>query len=148
MSSDCAAVRRRYALRLGYAGLIPFIALSVLCLLSAGKLQQQATEALIAYGAVIISFLGAWHWSMAIHGTGRDAALARMLYAVSPALMGWSAMLLPQSYGLVLIIAGLLITVIADRHWQVTFSWYLTLRRRLTFIATISVALALVSMLR
>ena len=46
---------------LGYGGLIPFAALAALAL---GSSQSAAwIHALIAYGAVILSFVGALHWA-------------------------------------------------------------------------------------
>ena len=138
----------RNALLLGYAGLIPFVTLSAVVLLVDGDLQLLAGRALIAYGAVIISFLGAWHWSVAINKGGNYASLARMGFAVTPALLGWLAILLPFSYGMALVITGLLIACVADGRWQTTApSWYRRLRQRLTLVATASMTAAVFSQL-
>ena len=139
---------QRYALWLGYAGLIPFVTLATLALLADGELQQLAGTALIAYGAVIISFLGAWHWSAAINHGGDSASPARMVFAVTPALLGWLAILLPFSYGMALVITGLLMACVADGRWQTTApSWYRRLRQRLTLVATASMTAAVFSQL-
>ena len=139
---------RRRALAMGYAGLIPFVTLSVLVLSATGELEVLAGRALIAYGAVIISFLGAWHWSVAINQGGASARLLRMVYAVTPALLGWVAILLPFSYGMALIITGLLLACIADSRWQTSVpGWYRQLRQRLTLIATASMSAAVFSLL-
>jgi len=127
---------------LGYAGLIPFVTLAALPLFFQGDVQSQTGTALIAYGAVIISFLGACHWSAAIIDSNNDNVASRMLFAVSPALLGWLAVLLPLPYGFMLIITGLLITLIADSHWSYGPAWYAALRRRLTWIATLSLSFA------
>ena len=138
----------RNALLLGYAGLIPFVTLAAVVLLVEGELQLLAGRALIAYGAVIISFLGAWHWSVAINQGGNYASLARMGFAVTPALLGWLAILLPFSYGMALVIAGLLMACVADGRWQTTApSWYRRLRQRLTLVATASMTAAVFSQL-
>ncbi len=147
LASHSAPEWRRNAALLGYTGLVPFVVLAAFALFPVGNLEQQAREALIAYGAVIISFLGAWHWYAAIHHGGAHATLARMSFAVSPALLGWIATVLPQSYGMALVIAGLLITCIADGRVQDIHPWYRLLRRRLTLIASASMTVAVFSQL-
>ncbi|MGB5540214.1 MAG: DUF3429 domain-containing protein [Gammaproteobacteria bacterium] len=139
---------RRQAYRLGIAGLIPFLLLSVLCLFLSGELRQQAGQALVAYGAVIAAFLGAWHWGAATAAENRPAVAARMLFAVTPALLGWLATLLPLFYGLMLVIATLLLAWFADRHWIEGHAWYLALRKRLTFVASLGLAIAAISVLQ
>lgn len=139
---DDQPVRRRQAKILGYAGLVPFVGLALLHLFIQDDTQVQAGKALVAYGAVIISFIGAWHWGAAISGDGRDDTARRMLFAVSPALLGWLAILLPLVYGLLLIISGLLLTLLADSYWSSSHAWYHTLRVRLTLVATLSLSFA------
>ena len=138
----------RHASWLGYAGLIPFVTLAALALVSNGDLQLQSRGALIGYGAVIISFLGAWHWYAAIERGGDSASLSRMVFAVSPALLGWAALLLPHAYGMALVLTGLLITCVVDGRWMSgSPTWYRLLRRRLTVVATISMTSAVFSLL-
>ena len=139
---------RRYARLLGYAGLIPFVSLTAAVIFAHGDLQQLAGRALIAYGAVIISFLGAWHWAAAITRGGDSASLPRMGYAVTPALLGWVAILLPFSWGVALVISGLLMACLADGRWQTGApAWYRQLRQHLTLIATASMTAAVLSLL-
>lgn len=80
---------------LGYAGLIPFVA-SVLAIVTLdGEARQFAVRALVAYGAVILSFLGAVHWGLLLRQA--DAATpARLVIGVLPSLAGWAALLLLQ----------------------------------------------------
>ena len=141
------AETRRLAAWLGYAGLVPFVSLAALALLSGAEIQLLARDALIAYGAVIVSFLGAWHWYACIDGDVRHAVVARMTFAVSPALLGWAAMMAPQSWGMALVLTGLLMTCIADGRWQGAHEWYQTLRRRLTLVASASMTAAVFSLL-
>ena len=56
-----------FALRLGYAGLIPFLggALLVWLVWPQMPMHAYATMALSAYAAVIVSFLGGIHWGIA-----------------------------------------------------------------------------------
>ena len=146
-ASNMDTTSRRAAGWLGYAGLIPFVGLAALALATGDEIQQQAREALIAYGAVIISFLGAWHWYACVDGRVRTAVAAKMTFAVTPALLGWAAMLAPQSWGMALVLTGLLLTCIADGRWQGAQDWYRTLRRRLTVVASTSMTAAVFSLL-
>jgi hypothetical protein len=98
----------------------------------------------VSYGAVIISFLGATHWGVAITRVNTPRATSRMLFAVLPALFGWIAMLLPQATGLFVILVSLGAIYFVDRCWGELHDRYLSLRRRLTLVASISVALVLI----
>ena len=144
---DKGSVVRIQANTLGFAGLIPFLALAALPLVFRDAIALQAGRALIVYGAVIISFLGACHWSAAvIHDNNPDVA-GRMLFAVSPALLGWLAVLVALPLGFALIITGLLLTLVADSHWPYGPAWYATLRRRLTSIAILCLSFAILTTL-
>jgi hypothetical protein len=90
---------------LGYAGLIPFVA-SVLAIVTLdGEARQFAVRALVAYGAVILSFLGAVHWGLLLRQA--DAAgPARLLIGVLPSLAGWAALLLPDRHALALLVVA------------------------------------------
>ncbi|NNJ93558.1 MAG: DUF3429 domain-containing protein, partial [Halobacteria archaeon] len=88
------------------------------------------------------------HWYAAIELGGNSATLARMSFAVSPALLGWLAILLSHPYGMALVITGLLMTCVADGRWRATSRpWYRQLRQRLTLIATASMTAAVFSQL-
>ena len=54
------------ALSLGLWGAVPFLVLSVLSIFVDDLWGVNVESALIAYGAVILSFLGGVHWGMAI----------------------------------------------------------------------------------
>ncbi len=134
--------------RLGYTGLIPFVALAAMYLGLGGEIQQEIGRALVVYGAVIISFLGAIHWGAVIYGVDTTNPTRRMLFSVLPALLGWVAVLLPLVYGLSVILASLPIVYLVDSRWSPLHDWYLILRRRLTLIASLSVAVVFISTCR
>ena len=94
---------------LGYAGLLPFAAAAALALLGPPPWRGLALAALAAYGAVILSFLGAVHWGLALRASLEEAAAAwpRLALGVLPALVGWVALLLPVRPGLLLLAAAL-----------------------------------------
>jgi hypothetical protein len=133
------------ALWLGLAGLLPFIGCTVL-VLGGGPFAGLAEDALAAYGAVILAFLGAVHWGLALAAPGDPAAArARLTLGVLPALAGWAALLAPNWIGFGVLVAGFAATWIAEeaaaRSGRLG-AGYLRLRRGLTFtvIAMLSAA--------
>jgi hypothetical protein len=88
---------------LGGFGLLPFIGASATASLAGDLLGMQALTALIAYGSVILSFIGGAHWGFAgPHLNGPLAKPARTILALSvvPSLVGWAALLLPTPWSL------------------------------------------------
>ena len=136
---------RRFALPsaaarvLGLAGLLPFVAgAAALAMLDAPGLQAWAGTALVAYGALIASFLGGIHWGLAM--LGQEPVSLRLGWGVSPSLLAWIAVLLPLGAGL-LLLAGLLVACYAvDRRLYVSagLSGWLGLRLQLTSVAAVS----------
>ena len=119
------------ALALGIAGLIPFIALGIAALSTENDANaQRYLLALVAYGAVVLAFLGGVHWGFVLHPAAlpegmtpserRDAA--RLGLGVLPSLIGFAALLMPLAgipeVGLVVLILGFLATVGAEAHMR------------------------------
>lgn len=130
---------------LGYGGLLPFVALALVPWLGAAW-AERALQAQLAYGAVILSFVGALHWGLAMADNALDSAArsARYGWSVVPALLAWVALLLPGAAGLWLLAAGFVLHWGQDwRHARAAGvpAWYLPLRARLTGVATASVLL-------
>lgn len=117
---------------LGYGGLIPFFALSLLTLIGSEAVSGWANQALMAYGAVILSFVGALHWTRGLDA-GNSSDAARLLsVSVIPALLAWTALLLPAHAGLLLLAAGFGLLYAYDRTaWRLS-PWFLSLRSHLT----------------
>ena len=125
---------------LGYAGLLPFIACAAACWLTQGETKVFAQQALLAYGAVIVSFLGAVHWGIAL--ALRNAAPLPYVWSNAPALLAWLALLLPFTAGVVLLALLLVVCWIVDRQTlraQVFGESYLQLRMQLTLGALVCV---------
>ena len=138
---DAAAGTARW---LGYLGLIPFVAGGALALFGDEATSGLGLRAVIAYGAVIVSFVGAIHWGLALAG----GAPAGRLYVVSvlPSLVAWPALLLDARTGLVLLIAAFVGIWLHERAslWSTLFpSWFARLRTQLTSVAVIVLALLL-----
>lgn len=109
----------RTAWLLGLAGLLPFAGAALVSLAVPGW-QEAALLALRAYGAVILSFLGAVHWGFALQPeVGREAAgPRRLMLGVLPALVGWVSLLMPVGLALALLAVALL-AVAAVEQWGV-----------------------------
>ena len=132
----------RPALVLGFAGLIPFLA-------GVGGVWALGYPDFIlvlnltmAYAAVILAFLGAVHWGLAL---AQEAAgnWRRLVPAVLPALAGWVALMLPNAFGLLLLAIGYAGVFLADRA-AITANrapaWYKALRKPLTLVVLASLA--------
>jgi hypothetical protein len=122
---------------LGFAGLIPFAVGAALAVLGPPSWRAWAAFALAAYGAVILSFLGAVHWGLGLRARPEEQphAWPRLGFGVVPALVGWLALLLPAAPGLLLLAVGVLavaaVETAAARRGEVPRD-YLALRWRLS----------------
>ncbi len=135
----------RAALWSGYAGIVPFVACLV-AVLWAPQPQWRglAQQAAIAYGAVILSFVGALHWALAL--AGRLPGNARTISAsVLPSVAATAAVLLAGQRGLALLIVGFGAFWIYEHRCcgRCLPADYLALRRRLTLAVCATLALTL-----
>ena len=110
---------RRTANRLGYAGLIPFVVLAPASLLDAHH-GITWSDALFAYGAVILSFVCALHWgfAMALPGLDERTRVRSLLWSVVPSLIAWPALLLVPSDAAVLL-TGLVRVMLSGRERRI-----------------------------
>ncbi len=139
-SSSPASPPPRLVAWLGYGGLVPFVSLAAANLLDVSP--AEASRALVAYGAVILSFVGALHWAFAMALAGVPESRRGWMYAWStvPALLAWPALLLEPRVGAVILVAALAIHYLQDRRLAVLATlppWYLPLRLRLSLVATL-----------
>lgn len=147
-------IQQRIGTLLGNFGLLPFAVLAAASWLPLDPAPARWVElALIAYAAVILSFLGAVHWGLALLTPGLDKAgtWQALGWGVLPSLLGWLALLLavagiPTWLVLLILIADLALCWLMDRALWPLYSqapgWYLPLRGRLTAVAVLSLALA------
>lgn len=128
----------RSAARLGYAGLLPFVALTVAAWLAPSPHRAQAAYALLAYGATVASFLGAIHWGVAMRET-RPPQHAPFVWGVFPSLVAWVALLLPLSQGLVTLalLLGICLAVDWRSYPAYGLGQWLTMRLHLTLVAAV-----------
>lgn len=131
---------------LGYGGLLPFIFLALLIPFSLDY-RPLFASALVNYGAVILSFVGALHWgfAMTVQDMSAEQGRDRFIWSVAPALIAWIATLLPTPLGCLLLVAGLVAHLRQDRQLLRVISlpaWYLPMRLRLTLVASACLLLA------
>ena len=134
------------ALWLGLAGALPFLALAAALFLAAPDLRPVALQAIAAYGAVILSFLGGIHWGLALQA-GRPS-WSRLGPAVLPSLLGWAALLLAPVPGLLLLAAGFIAMALADHRTAragAAPAWYPRLRWPLSGTVTASLCLSVLA---
>lgn len=109
------------AMLLGIAGLIPFAACGLGALANTPPNDALALLGLVAYGAVILAFLGGVHWGFGLDAGSTapaDIQRARFGLGVIPALIGWVALLIAflgyARSALALLVLGFLITTILE----------------------------------
>ena len=126
---------------LGYGGLLPFLLLASASLLDPVHAPIWS-DALYGYGAIILSFVGALHWGMAMSLPTLTQAQRTgcFVWSVVPALVAWPALLVSPPFAASLLVAGFVAQYIRDRQLarQARLpEWYLPMRLRLTSVASI-----------
>ena len=137
MSHDASTIPR-IAAALGYGGVIPFLAAALNSAIGAPLPAEFALRIFVAYGAIILSFLGGIRWGTGLHP---DASLARELtLSVIPSLWAGICLLLPSAelsvWGL---LTGFLAMGFIDRYSPPVAMplWMRRLRTHLTVAVTL-----------
>ena len=132
---------------LGGLGALPFIALSGAAPFVDSAPRMFIVHALVAYGAVILSFLGGVHWGLAIgspSNADHQELRTRLIVSVIPSLAGWVALLFPEKTGLLILAAAiaamLWVDIRATRAGNAP-QWYPKLRIPLTFVVVAALLL-------
>ena len=138
-----------WARRLGFGGLIPFVGLAAALWIVWPADWPLVGAALLGYGATIASFLGAIHWGLVMR-EGAVQPVPSLLWGVVPSLLAWSALLLGQAPGLLLITALLWACFAVDRvlYPRYQLQAWLPMRLRLTVVASISCVAGAAALLR
>ncbi len=160
MSADSHSIPTP-ALFLGLGGLLPFISTAVLLWVSVPldvlppwlvrerSVQELATAALSAYGAVILSFLGGVRWGNILFDQERLTRWTPLALSVIPSLIAWVSLLLDAIAMLILLAVAFCLQLIVDT--LATYRgelphWFLRLRRILTAGAVISLQVGLLGL--
>lgn len=127
---------------LGYGGLVPFVGLALAIALRP-ELQPRLQEPLLQYAALILSFVGALHWGLAMRVAPGRLRGWLFGWSVAPCLIAWLALQLPPSLAVLVLECGYALHWLFDRRLGPgagTPDWYPGLRLRLTVVATLCVA--------
>jgi len=128
---------------LGYAGLIPFITFSTGCWVPLPYVTD-ALSVLIAYAAVILSFMGAIHWGVAMSATGKKRS-QYLVISVVPALAAWMALIISAIPALAILLLGFIALYLYDSAVAESLglpAWYVPMRGTLTLVVTLCLAAA------
>ncbi len=139
---DTLAFNKRFAHQLGYAGLIPFMLLTLGVWFADGSWLDDFVKGQLAYAIVILSFLGGIHWGAAmlcptLSETDAKKALA---WGVTPSLIAWCATLF-GGFGFAVLMAGFVAALQVDRQLYPAYGlpdWLIVLRRKLTIVVVLS----------
>lgn len=132
------------ALGLGLAGLIPFVAAPAY-MYNAGVFLPSIATAQLTYGATILSFLGGVRWGLlASGGPHLPPTWSQYSWSVTPSLIAWAALLIPnQAAATTLCAAGLTTALVLDLKQQGYPDWFRGLRLILTLGAVVSLLCSL-----
>lgn len=146
---------------MGYAGLIPFVVLAFTVQLADSPQDLIALESLVAYGAVIVSFLGALHWGACFKKIGAPTGKRWLdhsvwVWGVTPALIAWLAIHIYIPLALLLLAATLVVQRAIDQNTYhdyfanlETAKAFLKMRSNLTVVASVCLVWAsLTSLIR
>ena len=131
---------------LGWAGLVPFGLAALVTHSEINVLVLYGFLGGTAYGAVILSFLGAVHWGLAMQD---NRSPYWYVWSITPALFGFASLLLLDSEMRVVMLIPLFALA-----WSVDFkaanyglipNWYMRLRFKLTAGAVISLTAMLLA---
>jgi len=131
---------------LGATGAIPFLAFVLGIWFAPPDFQSWSRHALIAYGMVILSFVGALHWgfTMKTPGMSEREQWTWMGWSVIPALAAWGAGILPYRLAIALLVVTFVVHLALDHKFAPVSglpAWYLRLRRRLTVVVVVCLIL-------
>jgi hypothetical protein len=140
---------RAFARTLTLAGAIPFVGLALAVWIVPAAYHPQVGNALVAYAAVILSFLGGIQWggAVALVESAPKSAQTMWLLSVIPSLLAWAMLFVPGSGARVIVAICLFAFVwIIDAllHLQKLIpNWFFRSRTLITGIVVSSLLIAL-----
>ncbi|TQV78927.1 DUF3429 domain-containing protein [Exilibacterium tricleocarpae] len=132
--------------QLGYAGLIPFVAIAT-AIWWLPESRQQAGYVFVTYSVVILSFVAGALWGQLSQSNVQNSRLLFLLTNVL-ALVGWGVLFVYPLLALILLSFGYIGIYVIESQWMASTytKGYLTLRLRLTsgvLLSHLSVALCI-----
>lgn len=135
---------------LGYAGLIPFIGLTLVLFIADEDTAVLARFAFQAYAAIILTFIGGVHWGLIVNEKDFNNVKLVMTGSIVPSLLAWFSILLPLPVGLAILLLSFLALFFYEYKflWPTLFPpWYRRLRSILTGIVCLLITFNLVGSL-
>ena len=121
------------AIWLGYGGLAPFAVCAVAAYSSTPIIAAYGVISAANYGAIILSFVGAIHWGLAMHD-GRHVYW--FVWSITPALLAWALVsLLDVQLSMLALVPAFTLAWSVDRlafQRGLLPEWYMRLRNILT----------------
>lgn len=141
--------KKNLAKILTYSGILPFIACAVYVFFADNIpfFQISAMDVLLAYGAIIASFIAGIHWGIYLF---KDAPLNLFIHSNVIALLAWVSLLFPPliSAGILIMCFGYLLAI--DRSIfkaGIYEDWFYQLRLHASCAVIISLMLAIGALL-
>ena len=137
---------KRLAHVLGFAGLIPFVLLSLACWIVHPDWLGQVVKGQLFYGIAILSFLGGIHWGAALTCNQLTIAQTKraLVWGVTPSLIALIAAKLIIGLGFAVLVVGFLAAYQIDKrvyHWYGIADWFISLRFKLTCVVVTALLL-------
>jgi hypothetical protein len=142
-------LNKRLSHLLGYAGLIPFVAMALACWVVDPSWLGDFIKGQLAYGVIILSFLGGVHWGATILSGELSIERTRrsLLWGVTPPLLAWLATM-TGGFGFAVLMAGFIAAYQVDKRafaWYRMPDWLIGLRFRLTCVVVPALALSVIA---
>lgn len=136
----------RLAVGLAMAGLVPFVTGALGLWVTPEAWRMWVMDELLSFAAVILAFMGAIHWGLAMRAeeTSNNAPVQLGL-SVIPPLLGWFALSLPIDFAIPVFFFAFGALYFAD-IWAVKHglapAWYPQLRRPISLVVIGSMIIA------
>lgn len=134
------------AVGFAFAALVPFVTGALGLWVTPEAWRLWVMEEYLAFAAVILAFMGAIHWGLAMRAEeGSELAPMQLGLSVIPPLLGWFALSLPINFAIPVFFFAFGTLYFAD-IWAVQQglapAWYTSLRRPVSLVIICSMIVA------
>ena len=144
--NTCGRSTHGFANIIGYCGLVPFVGLSLWYAMTEDAARAGfILNALTAYAAIILSFVGAIHWGRSLHEPHMVKSNLLQIISIIPVLLSWAAMLVPPEAGLLVLIIGFSLIYLFDRIQYRELYWMQKIRFNLSMGAIFTLMISLLA---
>jgi len=140
---------KRFAHLLGFAGLIPLVTLTLACWLVHPDWLGDFIKGQLAYGIIILSFLGGMHWgaTMLSNRLSNEQTRRALSWSIVPPLLAWFSTMV-GGFGFAVLMGGFIAAYQVDKRlfaWYGMPEWLIVLRFRLTCVVVPALALTVMA---